>query len=321
MDWHSLIGEMQSGSIRALSRLITLVENRQPGWRSAMKRIYASARSAVTIGITGYPGSGKSTLVGRLVRELVDRGNRVGVVAIDPSSHLTGGAFLGDRIRMNELSALEGVYIRSMGSRGTVGGIHPAARDVVKILDAFGKQYILVETVGVGQDEIDIARATHIVLLVCAPGQGDAIQYLKAGVMEVADIYVANKSDLPEAQQMIMHLQGILPSKDAANRNEFAIVKTNALQGVGIAALADEVEKRVGRAERMDARRRRLAADDVSSLLKERLAELGTLNWTGEAEFNTIINGILTGRTDPYSVADEMIVRGLEHLLKKRQAS
>ena len=204
MEWQSLIDQMASGSVPALSRLITLVENRETGWRGAMKRLYPAAGKAATIGITGHPGSGKSTLTGQLVRELVARGNRVGVIAIDPSSHLSGGAFLGDRIRMNESSALDGVYIRSMSSRGAMGGVHQAARDVIKILDAFGKDYILVETVGVGQDEIDITRTAQVVLLVCAPGQGDAIQYLKAGVMEIADIYVANKTDLPEAEQMLI---------------------------------------------------------------------------------------------------------------------
>ena len=175
MDWPSLIDQMRSGSVLALSRLISLVENREPGWREVMKKLYPLANQAATIGVTGYPGSGKSTLTAKLVRELVDRGNRVGVVAVDPSSYLTGGAFLGDRIRMNELSTLKEVFIRSMSSRGAVGGIHQAARDVIRILDAFGKDYILVETVGVGQDEIAITQTTQVVLLVCAPGQGDGI--------------------------------------------------------------------------------------------------------------------------------------------------
>lgn len=317
MDWPALIDQMESGSIRALSRLITLVENRSPGWRGAMKRIYPAAGNAVTIGITGYPGSGKSTLTGQLTRELVDRGNRVGVVAIDPSSHLSGGAFLGDRIRMNELSAFEGVYIRSMSSRGAVGGIHPAARDVIKILDAFGKGYILVETVGVGQDEIDIMRAAQVVLLVCAPGQGDAIQYLKAGVMEIADIYVANKSDLPEAEQMVNNLRSALVQEDAESRNDSAIVNTNAVQGVGIATLVDEVEKRVSSPQLREARRRQLAIEDVTSLLKERLAGLATLQWASEAELNEVVDALLDGRSDPYSLADEMIARNLEQMLKK----
>lgn len=282
-----------------------------------MARIYPAACNAVTIGITGYPGSGKSTLAGQLVRELVDRGNRVGVVAIDPSSHLSGGAFLGDRVRMNELSALKGVYIRSMGSRGAIGGIHQAARDVIKILDAFGKQYILVETVGVGQDEIDIARATQVVLLVCAPGQGDAIQYLKAGVMEIADIYVANKSDLPEAEQMLHHLRSVLMKSDVGIHTDMGIVQTDAVQGDGIAALIDEVDKRVGSPRLRDARRRQLAIEDVTCLLNERLAELATLHWAGKADLDKIADDLMAGRADPYTLADDMIARNLEQMLKK----
>jgi len=317
MDWHSLIDQMTTGSIKALARIITLVENREDGWRSAMMRLYPAACNAVTIGITGYPGSGKSTLAGQLVRELVGRGKRVGVIAIDPSSHLSGGAFLGDRIRMNKFSSLEGVYIRSMSSRGAVGGINQAARDVIKILDAFGKDYILVETVGVGQDEIDITRATQVVLLVCAPGQGDAIQYLKAGVMEIADIYVANKADLPGSEQMVSNLQSVLLHGNTGSQNDASIVKTDAVQDVGISTLVDEVEKRVATPRLRDARRRQLAIEDVKSLVNERLTELAALHWGDEAEFNGIIDDLLAGRTDPYSLADEMVIKSLKQLLKE----
>jgi len=317
MDWNALIDQMTTGSVSALSRLISFVENRSHGWRDAMKRLYPDACNAATIGITGHPGSGKSTLTGHLVRELVNRGNRVGVVAIDPSSHLSGGAFLGDRVRMNALSSLDDVFIRSMGSRGAVGGIHPAVRDVIKILDVFGKDYILVETVGVGQDEIDITRATQVVLLVCAPGQGDAIQYLKAGVMEIADIYVANKSDLPEAEQMVNNLKGVLFQRDTGNQNDQTIVQTNATQGTGITMLVDEIEKRVDNPKLRAAWQRQQAMEDLTFLIKERLAELAIWRWSSDVELNEVIDALLAGRADPYSLADEMIARNLEQTLKK----
>ncbi len=317
MDWQTLIDQMLSGSELALSRLISLVENREPGWREVMKQVYPRAIRAATIGVTGYPGSGKSTLTSKLVRELVDRGNHVGVVAVDPSSHLSGGSIMGDRIRMNELSTLDEVFIRSMSSRGAVGGIHQAARDVIRILDAFGKDYILVETVGVGQDEIAVTRATQVVLLVCAPGQGDGIQYLKAGVMEVADIYVANKSDLPESQHVMNNLQGVLLQGSAENQKEKALIQTDALKGTGVPGLADEIEKRVAAPGLRDAWRRNRALEEIELLQKERFAELASLLWTDNEECKAVLEDLMAGRTDPYSIADKMVVRSLERLGKK----
>jgi LAO/AO transport system kinase len=320
MDWDTLMDEMSSGSIPALSRLITHVEDRSPGWREVMRRLYPRVRHVPTVGITGYPGSGKSTLTGQLARELAGRGKSVGIIAIDPSSHLTGGAFLGDRIRMNALSGLEGVYIRSMGSRGAVGGIHPAARDVIKILDAFGKDTILVETVGVGQDEIDVTRAAQVVVLVCAPGQGDAIQYLKAGVMEMADIYVANKIDLPEAEKMLNNLRGMLMPGESGRHPHPPIVETQAEKGIGIAELADAIAKRVATGPSREAWRRRSAEEDVASLMRERLAELAAWPGTGAADVDGALEDLLAGRTDPYALADDILARSLVRMLEKHRS-
>jgi LAO/AO transport system kinase len=319
MDWQALIDQMTNGATNALARLIILVEDRAPGWREAMQRLYPHTGNAVAIGITGYPGAGKSTLTGRLVEALVESGKRVGVVAIDPSSHLSGGAFLGDRIRMNAVSNLEGVYIRSMGSRGIVGGMRAAVRDVIKLMDAFGKDLILVETIGVGQDEVDITRTAQIVLLVCAPGQGDAIQYLKAGVMEMADIYVANKSDLPEAEQMVENLRSILFQDEAGGMVGPSIVRTNALKGEGIADLVDAVEKCVAAKRLRDDWRRQRVIDDVKSLMKERLEVLANINGSENQELCGFIEDILAGEATPYALTDEMIVGTLEQLLTQHQ--
>ncbi|MGD9976294.1 MAG: ArgK/MeaB family GTPase, partial [Desulfatirhabdiaceae bacterium] len=190
MNWNTLIDGMKAGSFLAMARMITGVENRKPGWTDAMKQISRSPGHSRTIGISGFPGSGKSTATARIVHELVKREKTVGVIAIDPSSPFSGGAFLGDRIRMTDLAGMPGVFIRSMSSRGATGGLNQAIRDVIRIMDAFGKDFILVETVGAGQDEIDVAKVVQTVLLICAPGQGDAIQHLKSGIMEIADIYV-----------------------------------------------------------------------------------------------------------------------------------
>lgn len=320
MEWDALIDQMGSGSIPALSRLITLVSDRATGWRDAMRRLYPRVRGVPTVGITGYPGAGKSTLTGQLARELAGRGKRVGIIAIDPSSHLTGGAFLGDRIRMNTLSGLDGIYIRSMGSRGARGGIHPAARDVIKILDAFGKDTILIETVGVGQDEIAITRAAQVVLLVCAPGQGDAIQYLKAGVMEMADIYVANKMDLPGAENMVSNLRSLLMQGQTEDGDTPPIVETTAARGSGIAELADRIESRGAGRRSRNAWRRRLAAEDVACLMQERFAEIAPLQWENEAEGDDLLEDLLAGRRDPYTLADELMAKMIEEMHAKHRS-
>ena len=320
-DWQALIDLMKSGSVPALSRLITLVENRTQGWRDIMAEISFSTGNAVTVGITGYPGSGKSSLTGRLAKELAERGKRVGIIAVDPSSHLSGGAFLGDRVRMNEISSLKNVYIRSMGSRGVAGGIHQPARDVARILDAFGKDYILVETVGTGQDEINIARSTQVVVLVCAPGQGDSIQYLKAGILEIADIYAANKSDLPEAEKMLNHLKSMVIHGQESGRNNIPIVKTSALRGEGVSALADEIDKKVSDPEKRDARLRQLATEEVKALFMEGLSRLAERHWSENAQLSAAMDDLMDKRIDPYLLSDKLIAESLTYMLKMHASS
>jgi LAO/AO transport system kinase len=230
-----------AGERRAMSRLITLVENRTPEAAMLMRAITPHTGRAHVIGITGAPGSGKSTLTNELIKEFRRRGRTVGVVAIDPTSTLTGGAVLGDRIRMLENYQDAGVFIRSMATRGQLGGLASMTNDVVRVMDACGKEIVIVETVGVGQDEVDVAKAAHTTLLVEVPGMGDDIQAIKAGVLEIADLLVINKADRDGVERLYLHLQAML---SLAPRKEWQvpILKTIAAQSQGISELADKIE-------------------------------------------------------------------------------
>ena len=205
-----LVAAVQSGDRRALARLITHVENRAPGALDALARLHARGGQALIVGVTGAPGTGKSTLVNALALALRQRGQTVGIVAVDPTSPFSGGAVLGDRVRMTDLAGDGGVFIRSMASRGSLGGLAAATGDVVRVLDAAGFAVVLIETVGAGQSEVDIARMAHTVIVVEAPGLGDDVQAIKAGILEIADILVVNKADRPGAQSTVRALRAML---------------------------------------------------------------------------------------------------------------
>ncbi len=230
-----------AGERRAIARLITLVENRLPEAAAVLHQLTPRTGRAHVIGITGAPGSGKSTLTNELIKEFRRRERSVGVVAVDPTSTLTGGAVLGDRIRMLENYQDSGVFIRSMATRGQLGGLASMTNDVVRVMDACGKDVIIVETVGVGQDEVDVAKAAHSTLLVEVPGMGDDIQAIKAGVLEIADILVINKADREGVERLNLHLQAML-SLAPKKVWRVPILKTVAAQSQGIAELADKVE-------------------------------------------------------------------------------
>ncbi len=227
-----------AGNARAIARLMTLAERGQPA-----RALYGHAGRAHIAGVTGVPGSGKSTLVRALAGQARQRGLRVGVVAIDPSSPFSGGAILGDRIRMADLSTDDGVFIRSMASRGAMGGLSAAALDVVDVLDAAGFDLIMIETVGVGQDEIDIARAAHTVCVVSAPGMGDGVQAIKSGILEIADVHVVSKADKPEAQRTVSDLKEALSLGEhpAAGAWTPPVLASSADQGSGIGEVLDAI--------------------------------------------------------------------------------
>ncbi len=304
---NELLERFLQGDRRALARVVTRVENDTDEGREYVRLLYPRSGRAHTVGITGSAGSGKSTVTGALAAEWRRRGKQVGIVAVDPSSPFTQGALLGDRIRMHDLALDPGVYIRSMASRGALGGLAPAVNDVVVVMDAFGFDVILIETVGAGQDEVEIAGTALTTVLVNNPGTGDDIQAMKAGIIEIADILVVNKADLPGADTLVSQLQALLTLAPAGARRP-PILRTIALTGEGIPALADAIEahraelEHSGELERQrqdDARHQILA--QARAILLERIRAA-----TPEDELDALVARVAARELDPHTAAEEL---------------
>ena len=307
-DLDALVAGVRERRPRSLARAISLVEGGGSGGRrrrELIRRLYPHTGRARVVGVTGPPGSGKSTLVDRLARRLRSRGETVGILAVDPTSPYTGGALLGDRIRMQALYLDPGVYIRSMATRGTMGGLARATHDAVDVLDAGGFDWVLVETVGVGQDEVDVVRSVETVLVVTVPGLGDDVQALKAGLMEIADVFVINKADREGVDRTARDLETMLGLAETKSDWQPPIVKTVASRDEGIDAVLAEVERhRAWLAEggRLEARRRALLRLRVVAILEERVLAAAdrAVGVEGEVELG------LAERHDPYRVADRL---------------
>jgi LAO/AO transport system kinase len=305
--WQTLVRGVCAGETRALARLITCVESREPGWQQAMKALHPRTGRARILGITGSPGAGKSSLTSRLAARFVARGHRVGVIAVDPSSPFSGGALLGDRLRMREVATAEDVFIRSMATRGSLGGLCQGARDVARVLDAAGYDLVLIETVGVGQDEIEIVKAAHVVLVLCVPGQGDGVQALKAGIMEIADLFVVNKADRDGADQVVADIRAMLALGGDDEGDLDMVFRTNALSGEGVdvlvAALHQRLEHLDGASDRADQRTR----EELLTLVERELARRVRAELADDGRLDGAVERVLKGESDPYSVAESLL--------------
>lgn len=307
-----IIERVRQGDVRAMARLMSLIENDSAKAISALKGIYPFTGGAFVVGITGPPGSGKSTLTDRLTQEFRRDGKEVGIVAVDPTSPFTGGAILADRIRMQQHSLDAGVFIRSMATRGHLGGLAKATNDVVNVLDAAGKEVILIETVGVGQDEVEIVKSAHTSIVVTVPGLGDDIQAIKAGILEIADIFVVNKADREGAEKTATELQAMMALGPGRLDWTPPIFKTVATEGRGVADLVQGIlahQTHLDRAGLRQTRQRErsralfleLLQEQATRRLLERAAANGSLEQT--------IERIARREVDPYSAVEELLKR------------
>ena len=303
---------LRAGQPRALARAISLVENGDPARLELLRLLYPHTGRAKVLGVTGPPGAGKSTLVDRLARHYRGRDERVGILAVDPTSPFSGGAILGDRIRMQALYLDPGVFIRSMATRGAMGGLARATLDAVDLMDAAGFDWILVETVGVGQDEVDVVRGVETVVLVTLPGLGDDIQAIKAGIIEIADVFVVNKADRDGADRARRDLQMMLTLGDDPHEEESwrpPILKTVASRNEGIEELAAEIDRHrawLRQGDELERRRRSRLRLQVENLLKERVLERADEILGVDRE----VERAFRDRIDPYRVA-ERLFRGV----------
>ncbi|PSP67694.1 methylmalonyl Co-A mutase-associated GTPase MeaB [Halobacteriales archaeon QS_1_69_70] len=332
----SLVDELLAGKHRALARVITRIEDRSPGYRELVSELHGHTGQAEVIGVTGSPGAGKSTLVDKVAKRYRERGETVGVVAIDPASPFSGGAVLGDRIRMASNVGDMDVFFRSMSARGSLGGLSTATTDAVKALDAFGKDKIIVETVGAGQNEVEIVKTADTVAVLVPPASGDDVQMLKAGILEIADVFVVNKADLDGADRTVKELREMVHMRDASplsghhgagdvdqgqadtgagndgggTAREPPIVETVARTGDGVEgfleALADHSRWLDRTGERETQARKRYAAE-IRTLLREDGAALVEAELEARGGLDAYVDAVAARETDPYRVAEEVL--------------
>ncbi len=305
---------MLAGDPRAMARAISLIEDEAASATDLLRTIFPRTGRAYLIGVTGPPGAGKSTLVDRMTQELRARGKTVGVVAVDPTSPFSGGAILGDRVRMQAHAGDPGVFIRSMATRGHLGGLARATYEVALVLDASGKDVVLIETVGVGQDEVDIVRTADVSVVTLVPGAGDEVQALKAGIMEIADVFVVNKADRDGADRTVASIESLLALESYPPEAwRPPILKTQATSGAGVPELLDTIDRFHARAgQDVNARRRTRSEYRLRELLADRFLDYVSREVLGDGEFAALLERIAGRSVDPYSAANEILARALD---------
>jgi LAO/AO transport system kinase len=305
-----LVQSALKGDNLSIARLISRVEREEKGSLDAMRSVHKKVRGVPVIGVTGVGGSGKSTLIASLAKEFRKYGKKVGIIAIDPTSPFSGGALLGDRVRMGDVMTDSGVFIRSMGTRGAFGGLASAVYDVTWILDACGFDAVIVETVGVGQDEIDVVKIAETTLVVLVPGLGDSIQMIKAGIMEIGDVLVVNKADMPGVDQTVGELEAMLDLGGRGVERKIPVLRTVAKKGEGVAALYGELqahreflEKKVGR----DNLRRRRYEGALLEIVKGRVMRTVLEEFGAKGRAQPLVDKIFNSEIDPHTAADELL--------------
>ncbi|HHI02579.1 MAG TPA: methylmalonyl Co-A mutase-associated GTPase MeaB [candidate division Zixibacteria bacterium] len=306
----TVLEKFLNGDLSALARIISYIENREENYEKLLAKLYPKSGHTVKIGFTGPPGAGKSTIVNEISKMLSAEENKVGIIAVDPTSPFTGGALLGDRIRMHDLPSDGSVYIRSMATRGSTGGLAGATNNVTIALDAFGFDFVLIETVGVGQVELDIINTCDAVVVVLVPESGDAIQALKAGLMEIADIFAVNKADRPLSESIVAELNNVLDNKREKSGWKLPVLPTEAVNNKNIDTLLDELKnfiqfsKETGLFEK---HRRAQIKKKIFNIINYKLANIMETKIGGVENLDSLVNDIYAGKTDPFTASRKLL--------------